>query len=145
MASTLRLTLNHGENFVKEVNEAMHDELEEASKKWGVMLTKEQEAKVLKAAFEQLKLRVHSVSKEHWQLTNEVRYSLPNSRGNFQVPSPEASASHIRLVRASDGWQVDQERREESVKIGDFLPVSRKEIMNWARTAVFYGVGSYKS
>lgn len=145
MPSTLRLTLQQGEDFIKQIRAAMEDELEIASGKWGVRLTDEQRAGILEAAFKQLRLRVESVSNEAWEFTSEVKYSFAGSRGSFIVPSAEASASHIRLVRASDGWQVDQDRREDSVKIGEFLPVARNEIMTWARTAVFYGVGSYKN
>lgn len=145
MSSKLHLIVSHGEGFVGELKAAMKDELAIASRKWGVNLSKAEEAFVLETALKQLRLRVEAIAGHPWNYTPEVTYVLAGKKATLRVPSPEASKSPLRLVRASDAWKVDPDREETSIPLGEFAAAARGETLAWARTAVYYGVGSYKN
>ena len=46
-------------------------------------------------------------------------------------------------AKNSGELEIDDEKRDESVKLTDFREHIQQCVLTWARTAVFYGVGSF--
>lgn len=147
MVSQLKLSLDFGKEFKTQLEREMRAELEVAQDKWGVTVTPDEARAIIGHSLEQLKLRVRSFSGDtDWDLSPKLKYYVNGMAGTYTLPSGKALAAKIYLVRTSDSWVVEPDNSSiDSVKLGDFLEVARREIYTWARTGVFYGVGSYKN
>lgn len=145
-SSHLKLHLQLGEDFVSTLQKVMEDELEVAAQKWGYRPTAAERREVLRHGFDQVTLRMRSVSNNpSWAMSETITFSMPGPKIEMQVPSDEATASGYQLIRSRDGWLIDQDRTEDSVPLNDFLERFTREVQAWARTSVFYSIGSYKS
>ena len=145
-ASHLKLHLQLGEGFVSTLKKVMEEELEVASRKWGYEPTAAERREVLRHGFNQVTLRMRSVSNNaSWDMAEEITFSMPGPKLELQVPSEEADSYGYQLIRSRDGWLIDQDRTEDSVPLNEFLERFTREVQAWARTAVFYSIGSYKS
>lgn len=143
-ASHLKLNLDLGDSFVEELLQVMDDELEVASRKWGYYPSKAEAEELRKHAIAQVRLRINSVSNDNWDLSSTVRFSMPGPRKEIAIPGPESDASAVKIIRSRDGWLIDQDKNEGAIALRDFPDIFRNEVFAWARTAVFYSVGSYK-
>lgn len=143
-ASHLKIHLHLGDHFLPSLMKVMEEELEVASAKWGYTPTAAEKRDALRHGVAQVQKRVDSVSNGSWDLGEELVFSMPGPRNVIHIPSPEATASGYRLIRSRDGWLIDQDQTEDSVPLDEFLAVFTSEVEAWARTAVFYSVGSYK-
>lgn len=132
-------------NFLATVEEAMEDEFDLACKRWKVRLNGEDHDVVMKHSLSQLRRKVTEVAKANWDLSDRLNVRVVSPRPDMELtlPNPKAHSSSTRFIFVRDGWEVDDERREESVRISDFRDHMQRSILDWARTAVFYGVGSY--
>ena len=144
-AQQLKLHLDLGEGFMDRLKASMEEEFEIASRKWGFYPEAGERNKIYVHAFEQLRLRISSVANEQWTIGPIVNFNVAGGKGEVDLPSPEAEALRLCLVRGRDGWMVDQEPDEDSVTLQAFAGVFEAEIHAWARTAIFYSVGSYKN
>lgn len=145
MASHCTLSLHLDEGFNDDLQKEMKNELKEASFKWGVKLTEKQKVEILKRSVDQVRFRVVSVSGNPWNLENKIDFKMNGLQKNISVSHDDQKIPNIQLIRARDSWIVDNDVSEKSVALKDFYQHFKQEVMTWARTAVFYGVGSYKS
>ena len=145
--NALEVTLLLPKTFKKEITALMEEEFSIANKKWGLSLNSDVQEKIIAIAWKQLINKVTTVARREWDPTapNIVVLISTNKKGVFKLslPSREASKYTVSLVRAHDEWRVEQDPNHESVKLSDFHSFFISELRNWARTAVFYGVGSY--
>lgn len=145
--NALEVTLVLPKNFKSQVLSAMNDEFAEACKKWGLSLNTEDKKRVIENSLEQLSSKVSLVARRPWklgdtELTVIITYS---KKGVFPItlPSKEAKKYTVSFVRAHDEWKVEQDSVAEAIHIKDFHRFFTGEVVKWARTAVFYGVGSF--
>lgn len=134
-------------SFKLQLQDAMEEEFEVASRKWEVDLSLETKKQIFANALRQLEAIVKSVTGREWrpeakQLVVEVKNPKP---GFFAIDLPsEAAAKHsVAFVRSHEGWKVNQDPNMEAVELQDFKQFMEEQLKTWARTAVFYGVGSY--
>lgn len=117
----------------------IEDEIKVASSKWSVSLTDEEREKVATAAFDQVVSLVNlGVGDKQWtpnesvlnvRLAGDVEgdYLLRRNGYNFLAVHPEPDEDVKDLFPETD------------------LPTVLDEVLyGWARTAAFYGVGSYR-
>lgn len=145
--NSLEVTLSLPKNFHQEIADIMHQEFVQANKKWGLSLNSDHEAQIAEKAWKQLTNKVSSVARRPWEPTSQTLVVMvsTNKKGVFKLtlPSKEAAKYTVALVRAHDEWRVEQDPNHEAVKLSDFYEYFTEEVKTWARTAIFYGVGSY--
>lgn len=145
--SALEVSLTLPKNFKQVIADIMHDEFTKANKKWGLSLNSDHEKSITENAWKQLTNKVSSVARRPWDpdSTALVVMISTNKKGVFSLtlPSREANKYTVSLVRSHDEWRVEQDPNHESVRLSDFHGFFINEVQTWARTAMFYGVGSY--
>lgn len=137
--------LKLGNDFMDEVRAEMENELDVASKKWGIRLNLEDRDLVMKHSLNQLKKKVSESAKNNWEFTPKVsiKVTSPKRASDITLPDPALTNSKVKIIKSRDGWELEQEYSDESVLIGDFHEHFKSRIKTWARTAVFYGVSSF--
>jgi hypothetical protein len=138
----LLITLNTNKKFIEELDHLLKEELNIASKKWGVSLSDENKSAVTHRSFEQLVNKVQFISGNPWQLGKAIRFSIGDDDSQYTLPT--RNLPKIYFNRTIDKWVVAQDVNEESVIISDFYNIVIDEIKDWAKTAMFYGVGSFR-
>lgn len=145
--NVIRLTLHLPSDFAKKVKATLQEETEVACRKWGVLLTHEEKAALQAHALKQVEKKVSAVSGSPWQVDDPllvVRVANPKTGSlSLDLPSPEAEKYDVAFLRVHDEWRVEADPAAEKVLLKDFLSTYTATIITWARTAVFYGVGSY--
>lgn len=133
------------QNFIEKIKESMYEEIEVASKKWSVALSTDDEDLIIKHAISQVRRKTSENVKTNWDLGDLITVKVTSIKKGIEItlPSPEASSSPTTLIYTRDGWELDQEKRDESVKLADFRDHMQDQIIAWAKTAVFYGVASF--
>lgn len=133
------------QNFIEKIKESMYEEIEVASKKWSVALNTDDEDLIIKHAISQVRRKTSENVKTNWDLGDLVTVKVNSIKKGIEItlPAPEASSSPTTLIYTRDGWELDQEKRDESVKLADFRDHMQDQIIAWAKTAVFYGVASF--
>lgn len=144
MLATVKLTLHLGDDIKGDLTEAVKDEIMISSRKWKVKLTEEETARVVEQAMNQLRSKVNFCYNAHWDFEDDICLSLSGSSGEYSVPSADMDSIPFRFIRGNSGWQIDAERREESIKPSEMPSAVEVDMHTWARTATFHGVGSYK-
>jgi hypothetical protein len=145
--SYLILNLELPESFLEDLYETINTEIALAQKKWKLKLTDEQKAIVFESARTQTRLKTSTIAKQPWDLGRKLAMKITFSR-NTQIelkPGAQLSAANkkINLVLTKDGWVLANEESEYPVNVTDILEKQIETIKRWARTAAFYGVGSY--
>jgi hypothetical protein len=139
--------LKLGTGFMDEVKAEMENELDVASKKWGIRLNMEDRDLVLKHSLNQLKKKVSESAKHNWDFSPKVsiKVTAGNRASDITLPDPASAKSKMKIIKSRDGWEipVEQEHSDEAVLIGEFHEHFKSRIKTWARTAVFYGVSSF--
>jgi hypothetical protein len=137
--------LRLGADFMDEVRAEMENELDVASKKWGIRLNVEDRDLVLKHSLNQLKKKVSESAKHNWDFSPKVsiKVTSPKRASDITLPDPALERSKVKIIKSRDGWELEQEHSDESVLIGEFHEHFKTRIKTWARTAVFYGVSSF--
>lgn len=141
------IQLNVGDQFKKDIRRTMEDELQIASKKWNVELNTAKQEHVIDVSYRQLMQKIFEVAKISWDGESilEVRASSAGPlHKDFTLPTDAKKFHYLRVVRMRDGWTFTTDDTEDTVAIPDFLETFQNMILQWARTATFYGVGSYK-
>lgn len=145
--NTITLTLNVGAEYKHRMERAMEKEWREANRKWGLSLGSAEKETVMEHAKRQLERKVAFFTRNHWEFGTTPIVVSVNSMGRgsaaLELPSPEVESYDISLVRANDGWKVNQEPSSAIIPLGKFQEYLTEELITWARTAVFYGVASY--
>ena len=65
--------------------------------------------------------------------------------GDIFLPDENLKSKTDRLLRKRVEWVVDEDGADGSIPIHEFYDAYKQIIVKMARTAVFYGVGSYSS
>lgn len=145
--NSINLILNVGPEYKHRLERAMEKEWQEANRKWSLSLGPQEKEVVMKHAKRQLELKVAFFAKSTWEFgATPISVSVNSmGRGNatLELPSPEIESYDINLVRANDGWKVNQEPSSGIIPLSKFQEYFTDELITWARTAVFYGVASY--
>jgi len=139
--------LNLDKNFIEKIKEEMYKEIEIASKKWSVSLNTDDEDLIISHSVKQVRRKTSENIRTNWDLSDTLTVKINSIHKNVEItlPAPEASSSTSSLIYTRDGWEIDTEKRDESVRLPDFRDYIQDQIMQWARTAVFYGVASFSS
>lgn len=132
-------------NFIEEIKKEMYEEIEIASKKWSVALNTEDEDTIIVNSIKQVRRKTSENVRTNWDLSDKITVKVNSIKKGIEItlPAPEAANSPTTLIYTRDGWELDQEKRDESVSLADFDQHMKNQIIKWARTAVFYGVASY--
>lgn len=143
----LIIHINLPENFINIVKDVMEDEIEVASKKWGVRLNTDDRRNIIRHSINQLQYKVSDNSRTAWDLgdTINVRVNIIGQKREITLPNPKIKEkSTTKLAKNKDGWKIEEEDvRDDLVPLAEFDEYFKNLIYTWARTAVFYGVGSY--
>lgn len=138
-------------DYMDQIEEAVTDELKVAQQKWGVKLSPETQERVREHSINQLVLKVDSALKTTWEFKPEISLKikgLTKGSGGFNtdlnIPEDADKLDGIRLILAREGYEVDDEDSDGSLNVTDLPTRLLEAILKWLRTAIFYGVGSYK-
>lgn len=137
-------------NYKKEIRTAMELEMTVAQKKWGVKLDDSIQAHIIEHALEQLDQKVSDTSKSSWNfqdtLTIKIKGLSKKGQRDLQLPKDQnySKMKNKNFIMTRDGWEVTDDASDASIKLIDFPEYVFNKIIEWSRTAVFYGVGSYK-
>lgn len=136
------------DDFMERINDAIADELLIAPVKWSTSINEEEEEDIILNAYEQLKLKVSGVSMIEWKLTQKVHIRLRDDKGkisgrSIEYPTKDDFDNNLTYFLKGDGFRVEDELLENLVNGENLQSFLMEKIESWARTAVFYGVGSY--
>lgn len=133
------------ENFFDILLDEMEKEMEVSCRKWELRLNQEEKETVIEHSIKQVKRKVSENIRTLWDLSDVLTVKVNSQKRPIEIrlPAPEAESSKIKLFYTKDGWEIDQEMQDDAVRLADFAEHLEKLIKTWARTAVFYGVGSY--
>lgn len=134
-----------GTDFLDTVIDTMDNEFDIACKKWEVRLTQSEKENIFDHSIKQVKRKTSENIKTPWDLSDNLIVKVNSQKKPIEIklPAPEADSSRIKLFHTRDGWEVDQEMQDDAVTLANFAEHIKSRIKTWARTAVFYGVGSY--
>lgn len=153
MASRIAFHVKLAENYMELIDEAIEDELKIAQRKWGVDLSDETIESVKRHSLNQLSMKVDLSLKTSWNFQPVVSVKIKGLSKNsgsgllkdLNLPEELSSVPDIALVLSkADGFEVESEPSDNTVlpaELGDYI---LRKILTWARTGIFYGVGSYK-
>lgn len=138
-------------NFEKKIKTAMEIEMKIAQRKWGVKLDKEIQAEIEEHAMTQLAQKVSDTSKHIWNfneiVTIKIKGLSKKGQRDLQLPKDEnySKLKNKKFIQTRDGWEVTEELSDKAITLQEFPDHILDKMVKWASTAVFYGVGSYKS
>lgn len=174
MASKIIVTAQLGEEFSDSIEEAIHEKLRVAQNKWDVSLTREQQDLVIDNSRYQLKKKLLEVYKHEQKverytdqgfaddeeeddfldeydnsldlstiyITVKTRYHDRDISITVGEDTPKTAS--LLITRTSQGYIAADEETESTVWLSEFPQRIKSDILKWAKTAVFYGVGSFK-
>lgn len=139
------------QDYMDQIESAIKAELKVSQQKWGVSLSQETQESVRKHSVNQLTLKVDSTLKTSWEFKPEISLrikGLTKGSGGFtsdlNIPEDAEQVNGIRLILAREGYEVDEEDSDGALNAEDLPAKLLEAIIKWLRTAIFYGVGSYK-
>jgi len=152
MASRIAFHVRLADNYMELIDSAIETELKAAQRKWGVDLSEETVELVKRNSLNQLSMKVDLTLKTSWNfqpiVTLKIKgLSKSGSSGllkDLTLPDELKSVPDIALVLGRDGFEVESEPSDGTVAPADLNGYILDRILVWIRTAVFYGVGSYK-
>ena len=152
MASRIAFHVRLADNYMELIDSAIETELKAAQRKWGVDLSEETVELVKRNSLNQLSMNVDLTLKTSWNfqpiVTLKIKgLSKSGSSGllkDLTLPDELKSVPDIALVLGRDGFEVESEPSDGTVAPADLNGYILDRILVWIRTAVFYGVGSYK-
>ncbi|TXG75821.1 hypothetical protein E6Q11_06505 [Candidatus Dojkabacteria bacterium] len=128
----------------------IEDEFSIAQRKWGVNLNEEQRSLVAEKSLDQLQKKVNLFTTRDWTPSDSVvalsfKVIQKDNASDNVADSNQAdeSDSELRLIRVNSGW-VTSEDKEQGTALSDMEKEFQEQVYEWLRTAVFYGVASYK-
>lgn len=146
MADTITVKLAYGEQFEDSLVEDMVEELSVAEEKWNVAPSTEERRDIVRHSMNQLKRRIATVCGESWDQYGAINMTLKGYSYPYKIDLSKALPKGLEdayVVRKRDGFAVDSEVGEDSFSIHELQDKIEGLIRAAARTAVFYGVGSY--
>lgn len=140
---TLILEVQLTDDFYKRIHDTMLEELSEAQNKWRVKLDNDTQDLIMRHAQNQLQSKSSAMAKP-WHFGDpKINISVVHPRTRkVKLPDDEKELEGVRLERPKSLWEVAENGSENAVDIEDFVETIEDLLVGWARTAVFYGVGS---
>lgn len=153
MASRVAFHVKLAEDYMERIESAIEAELKTAQRKWGVSLSEETIELVKRDSLNQLSMKVDLTLKTSWNfqpiITLKIKGLSKNSSSgmlkDLTLPDELKSVPEIALVLGREGFEVESEPSDGTVEPAELNGYILDRILVWVRTAVFYGVGSYKS
>lgn len=143
----IHLILELPEKFAQTIRDVIVDEIEIASKKWDVVLSVEEHRNVIACSENQLVHYVMVGIGEEWSIGSPTMtvVILTETPGVHHYDFEEFMKSHgdSNLVVIRDRWNITTEPVKDPIPAKDFPDHVIQWILAAARTAAFYGVGSY--
>lgn len=135
--------INLDRDFIESVKEEMEDEFRIACKKWEISLTENDMNLIFDHSLKQLRRKVSENIGTNWDLSDKLTVKVAYTE-NIEITLPgKLPHKKYSLLKTRDGWSVDYESCDGAVQLSDFKKYMKNKINTWARTAVFYGVGSF--
>lgn len=144
---TVRLTLELPHDFAQSVRDTIVDEIEIASKKWNVVLSLEEYRNVIDWSEKQLEQYVTTGTGAEWSLGSPLItvVIITETPGVQYCNAQKFMKLHqdSTLVVVRDRWNITTEPVKDAIPAIEFPNHVMEWIYSAARTAAFYGVGSY--
>lgn len=148
---TDNVVLQLSESLEGLITEQMGNELIVAQKKWSVNLTDEQVSTVLRRSIEQLEKKVNLFTSNEWKFCDKDLHlsfkDLTKARSSNgpsdDIKGESYSTSTRSLTRINSGWVITEEP-DQGTPFNELSELMEDQIRTWAKTAVFYGVASYR-
>lgn len=140
---SLVLEVDLASDFYDRMDEAMSDELSVAQMKWRIAVDSSMQDLIIQHAKNQLQTKALGMAKP-WQYGDEmisISIAHPHSL-KVKIPEEIEKLNEIMLVRKKALWEIAEDEPDGAVDVEDFAAHVEQLIIGWARTAVFYGVGS---
>jgi len=152
MASRITFHVKLADNYMELIDAAVEDEIQIAQRKWGVDLSDEIIESVKRHSLNQLAMKVDLTLKTSWNFQPTVSMKIKGLSKNsgsgilkdLTLPDELGSVPEIALVLAREGFEVESEPSDNTVQPSELSDYILNKILTWARTGIFYGVGSYK-
>lgn len=152
MASRVAFHVKLADDYMARIESAISEELIVAQRKWGVKLSDETAELVKRHSLDQLTRKVDLTLKTSWGFETSVTLKIKGlSKGatsgilnDLTLPDELDSVPSIALVLGRDGFEVESEPSDNTVQPAELSDYILRKILVWVRTAIFYGVGSYK-
>ncbi len=152
MASRVTFHVKLAEDYMAQIESAISEELTVAQRKWGVRLSDETVDLVRQHSFNQLTRKVDLTLKTSWGFEPAIALKIKGlTKGptsgifdDLELPRELSSVPPIALVLGRDGFEVESEPSDNTVQPAELSDYILSKILVWVRTAIFYGVGSYK-
>lgn len=155
----LLVKIDLGKNFMESINETMEKEFKTAQKKWGLTLNTTDEDKIFQHALNQLRRKTSEITKTNWDFSETLTVKV-NSQYNGEeiyistqknvfeenIDEKTEKFKNLTFKATRDGWEQmydDDDSGKEPIPITEFGQKIQQLILEWAKIAVFYGVGSY--
>lgn len=139
----LTLEVTFPDNYIDAIEETMRDELIEAQKKWQVNFTQADQDLVLRHSRNQLRSKVASTVGPWTYGADSIILNLPASRPRtVKLPKDSEKLEGVYIARKKNVWELSDADEPGAVEGTEFIEHFVNTLHAWARTAVFYGVGS---
>lgn len=140
-ALTLEVTFPDG--YIDSIEETMSNELIEAQRKWQVHFTEEEQDLVLRHSRNQLRSKVASTIGPWNYGDDSITLNLSSSRNRtVKLPKDSEKLEGVYIARKKNIWELSDADESTAVEGTEFINHFLTTLHAWARTAVFYGVGS---
>lgn len=139
----LTLEVNFPDGYVDSIEKTMRDELIEAQRKWQIHFTKAEQDLVLRHSRNQLRSKVASTVGPWTYGDDSITLNLPASRNRtVRLPKDSEKLEGVYIARKKNVWELSDADESSAVEGTEFIDHFLTTLHAWARTAVFYGVGS---
>lgn len=140
----LLVNIHLPKKFIEKIRSEMDKEIESASDKYDFFIDSVKRSIIIDNSLEQLQRKTLEIFKVEWDLSDIIHIKVNSDvSSEIDLPNEKAKTSPIKFIRLTDAWELDNENRENTVMIKDFDKEIEKNLIEWGKTAVFYGVASY--
>jgi len=143
--STLTINVTLRPDFLENLARVIDDEIAIAERKWNRYLSDEEKNIVRKSTHAQLRSKVSSLAHKEWDLGPKftIIATGEGAPATMNIREDSKPRQKISFVLNKNGWMVTREEAAAVRPIGEFFAHLNEMMETWARTATFYGVGSY--
>lgn len=142
------VTINLPNKFINIIKNEINDEIAIAQKKWKVDFKNTSEelfAKdlIVDQSLNQIESKTLSIFGRSWDFSDKISI-LVNSYASDEITLPDERVK-LNFVRQGQNWCIDSEKIDKlnSIPASEFPAEIEQLLKNWARTAAFYGIGSF--
>ena len=144
----MQLVVTFSDDFPEKLSQVIKDEMEVASRKWGVDLYGDNKQIIADNSITQVLRKVSKISGSRWLDFSDSKLIVNVETEKSSQPSIEIfeNSTHlppIKLAKIHEQFIVNNDPNKETVSLDEFYAYFTDQIEKWLRTAVFYGVGSF--